>query len=331
MEIKKMIWGEKGGKEIYLVTFNNGVMEVSFSNLGCTITHINVPDGSGKMKNIILGYDDLDGYLNDTFYMGCIVGRVSGRISNASFDIDGKKYELTKNDHGSDNHLHGGFEGFNKKVFDLLHVSKSEHSAIAEFYYNSEDMEEGYPGNADIFVIYTLTDKNELRIEYGAVSDKATHINLTNHCYFNLSGKIQPAQLQELFVDAHRFVQCGAGYIPTGELRSVNNDPHDFRNKTIIDRGGFNECFVLNGNALDEKIKAELSDPASGTTMSIKTTLPGIVLYTGDYLNGPFKKNQGVCLETQFFPDTPNRKEFPSTLLLPGQEYKNTTTLGFSF
>jgi aldose 1-epimerase len=331
MEIKKMIWGEKGGKEIYLVTFNNGVMEVSFSNLGCTITHINVPDGSGKMKNIILGYDDLDGYLNDTFYMGCIVGRVSGRISNVSFDIDGKKYELTKNDHGSDNHLHGGFEGFNKKVFDLLHVSKSEHSAIAEFYYNSEDMEEGYPGNADIFVTYTLTDKNELRIEYGAVSDKATHINLTNHCYFNLSGKIQPALLQELFVDAHRFVQCGQGYIPTGELRSVNNDPHDFRNKHIIDHGGFNECFVLNGNTLDEKIKAELSDPASGTTMSIKTTLPGIVLYTGDYLNGPFKKNQGVCLETQFFPDTPNRKEFPSTLLLPGQEYKHTTTLGFSF
>lgn len=337
MEIKKKLWGEKNGKEVYLVTINNGEMEISFSNLGCTITGILVPDEPGTMKNIILGYDNIEGYLNDMFYMGCIVGRVSGRISDASFVIDGKKYELTKNDHGGANHIHGGFEGFNKKVFDLLHVSKSENSATAEFYYKSTDMEEGYPGNVDLFVSYTLNTKNEVIISYRAMSDKSTHINLTNHCYFNLAGNGQPAQMQELYINADLFVHCKTGYIPTGELRSVFNDPHDFREKHSIGRDwdqlpeGFNECFVLNGNGNDEMIKAELQDPASCTTMTIKTTLPGIVFYTGDFLHGAFKKNEGICLETQSFPDTPNRKEFPSTLLHPGQKYHHKTTLGFSF
>ncbi|MEO8582380.1 MAG: aldose epimerase family protein, partial [Flavitalea sp.] len=307
MNINRSLWGKKDGREIFLITVNNGSMELSYTNLGCTITAISVPDGSGNMKNLVLGYDTLDEYLNDNYFLGCIMGRVTGRISNGSFEIDGKQYTLARNDGTQTNHMHGGLQGFSKKVFELRSIEEKDNKVSATFYYHSNDMEEGYPGNLDLHVTYTLTTNNEVIIKYHAIADKATNVNLTNHCYFNFSGTSTPAIDHELYVDADKFVLCGEGWIPTGELKSVDHDPHDFRVKHRINKDwhelpdGFNECFVLNSESINHAVSARLSDPGSGTAMTLKTTSPGIVFYTGAYLSVPFQKYQGVCLETQFF------------------------------
>jgi aldose 1-epimerase len=321
MELYTKIWKDNTS----LITINNGTMELAFSDFGCTITAIRIGG-----KNLVLAYDDPDDYFNDAFYLGCIVGRVTGRISNGGFEIDGREYALAKNDGSRTHHLHGGISGFNRKLFTLTGTGKAADAASATLHYRSPHMQEGYPGNLDVFVTYSLTGKNEVVMEYRAITDRATHVNLTNHSYFNFSDTHAAAGTHELFVDADSYVFCDDDFIPTGELRKVDNDIHDFRKMRRVSRN-LNECFVLNGDKNDDHVKAELYDPASKIRMSVRTTSPGLLFYTGDYLEGSFVAGGGVCLETQFFPDTPNCKEFAGTLLRPGEEFYQRTSFTFSF
>lgn len=311
--------------DLVLITLSNAEMQLTFINFGCTITAIRIGE-----KNVVLAYDKIEDYFDDRYYLGCVVGRVTGRISQGRFNIGGDEYPLAKNDPSGKHHLHGGVNGFSKKKFHLTGSTQTEHAASATLQYKSPHLEEGYPGNLDVTVTYTMTAKNEIVIEYRAQTDRATHVNLTNHTYFNFSSAAPAVDTHELFVDADRYVVSNADFIPTGELRSVNNDIHDFRKIKPV-RRNLNECFVLNGDRDDDRIKAALHEPASNISMTVRTTVPGLLFYTGDYLTGDFVAGQGLCLETQFFPDTPNRPEFSGTLLRPGQTYYQRTSLGFYF
>lgn len=332
MAVSKMFWGYHEQHEIYLVTLINGGIELSVTNLGCTIVSLKVPVSTGGMGNVVLGYDSLQGYIGDRYYTGCIIGRFANRVSGAKFSIGDTHYRLAANETGSGNHLHGGTAGFNKKVFS---VSGIESDNAIQFYYGSPDGEEGYPGNLDIFITYRLTEAGELVIEYKAVTDRATHVNLTSHSYFNLSGTASKnaAPQHELYIDADNVLVTDDGFIPTGAIQPVEGTTFDFRTwRTIgtqIPAGGYNTCFVLNHAGDNTVAQAGLRDTGSGIHMLVRTSLPGLLLYTGDYLGSPFIKNQGVCLETQFFPDSPNHPHFPSTLLLPGNAYNHQTVYQF--
>lgn len=306
---------------------------MTVSTLGCTITSIIVPSKDGNKRNIVLAYGDITGYVNDAYYIGCVVGRYAGRISDASFTIDGNLYPLSPNELSTGNHLHGGFEGFNRKNFQLVSSSHDDSTASLIFYYNSRHLEEGYPGNLEIWVTYTLTRQNKIIIEYKAITDRKTHVNLTNHTYFNFTGRHETATDHLLLINADAYVETGEHYIPTGILKDVQGTPFDFRKKRRIDESfsllptGYNECFVLNKNNITSAV---LSENVSGIEMTVQTSLPGLLLYTGDFLGNNFCKNQGICLETQFFPDTPHHTKFPSTLLNPGEEYVENTVWTFS-
>ena len=318
--------------EIHLYTISNDWMQMTISTLGCTITSIIVPGKDSVKRNIVLGYSESSGYLHDSFYVGSTVGRVAGRISNAAFSIDGHLYHLTPNDGATGNHLHGGINGFNKKIFRLVKQAKTTEEASLVFFYNSYEGEEGYPGNLNVWVTFTLTNDNKINIQYRAITDKKTHVNLTNHSYYNFTGLPQPATDHELYVDADNYIETDSQYIPSGAILPVENTHYDFRKMQRIERhsghlkSGYNECFVLNKH---KPVNAILFEPHSGIRMKVTTSVPGLLLYTGDFLTEPFVKNQGICLETQFFPDSPNRMQFPSTLLAPGEEYTHHTLLAF--
>lgn len=304
MGIRKTLWGHHEGKEVYLITLNNDWLEVSLTNFGCTIVSIIVPDKIGHKKNLVLGYNSLQDYILDPYYIGCIVGRFANRLSNAAFQVGDVTYQLTANEPGTGNHLHGGEKGFNKKVFSLSNAP-AEDNAI-QFYYRSVDGEEGYPGNLDVFVTYQLTDKNEVIIDYNATTDKATHVNLTNHSYFHLCGASEPAINHELYINAAYVLEADATYIPTGDMQAVAGTGLDFTEYRPIDQQGdpalfrgYNECFWLT-QAPDE-IKAALRDPQSGRSMTVRTTLPGIMLYTGDFLKSPFLKKWGYLPRNPIF------------------------------
>jgi aldose 1-epimerase len=335
MGIRKSLWGTQEGQDIYLLTITNGHLELSVTNLGCTIVSILLPDETGNQANMVLGYDCLEGYLADTFYMGCIVGRFANRIANAAFQIGNATYNLTANETGTGNHLHGGKAGFNKKVFDIIETPYGNANAI-QFFYKSVNGEEGFPGNLDVYVTYQVTDENEIIIDYKGTTDKTTPVNLTNHSYFNLSGAQVPAINHELFINSEWALVADETYIPTGELKSVVNTELDFRNWRPIHAqpdtssfAGYNECFSFTHANASTNAVAGLRDPLSGRSMTVRTTLPGMMLYTGDFLKTPYLKNEGICLETQFFPDSPNRPEFPSTLLHPGDVYQHRTVYQF--
>lgn len=332
MDIKKTLWGHHEQQEIFLFALSNGFMDVRITNLGCTIVAILLPDANGKKVNMVLSYDSLQGYLTDTFYIGCVVGRFANRIANARFRINDVEYKLAANDGETGNHLHGGISGFNKKVFAVNNMS-SPYNAV-QFYYRSMDGEEGYPGNLDVWVTYSLRKNNELVIDYKATTDKTTPVNLTNHSYFNLSGSCTPAINHELFINANEIVAADAIYIPSGELKTVAGTDLDFRNWRCIFNEtnhepfrGYNECFSI-AHATNETIAA-LRDPVSQRSMTVKTSLPGLMLYTGDFLKTPYIPNEGICLETQFFPDSPNQPHFPATLLQPGDTYQHQTVYQF--
>jgi aldose 1-epimerase len=336
MEIKKKLWGTHDQQQIFLITISNGHIELALTNLGCTIVSIMVPDQQGRKLNMVLGYDSLQSYLNDPFYVGCIVGRFANRISNASFQIDNIKYTLVANEQARGNHLHGGVNGFNKKVFTIVDETSNKGSASIKFYYRSQDLEEGYPGNMEVYITYELTQNNEVIINYFATTDKATHVNLTNHSYFNLSGSAKPAIGHELCINANYMLLADERYIPTGEIKSIADTNYDFRQWRRIDNfleqlppEGCNVCFIFDKEAGNEEVKAGLCDPMSGRSMMVRTSLPSLMFYTGDYLQEPFQKNQGICLETQFSPDSPNRPEFPKTILYPGEEYCHHTIYHF--
>src|SRR6202451_304082 len=330
--------------DLYTLTNKNG-MEAAITNYGGTVVSLKGPDRNRKFGDVVLGYDNLDGYAAGKAYIGATVGRYANRIAHATFVLDGVTYTLSKND--GDNHLHGGF---NKRVWTAKDVSSSAGQAL-ELTYLSKDGEEGFPGNLPVKVVYTLTDKNELRIDYSATTDKDTVLNLTNHAYFNLAGQGNGDILQQqIMIRADRFTPLDAVSMPTGELRSVKGTPFDFRTATAIGARidqddqqlklgkGYDHNWVLNGGTAGSlSLAAQAYDPHSGRVLEVLTTEPGIQLYTGNFLDGihgkdgkVYNRRYAFCLETQHFPDSPNPPNFPTTELKPGQHFASTTVYKFS-
>lgn len=339
-------FGKIAGKTVELFTLKNSKgMEAAITNYGGIVVSLKTPDKAGKMADIVLGFDSLEGYTKEHPYFGAIIGRYGNRIAKGRFRLNGVEYKLATNN--GPNALHGGLKGFDKVVWDV--VAADERSV--ELRYVSKDGEEGYPGTLTATVKYTLTDANELRIDYTATTDKDTVVNLTNHSYFNLAGEGQGDILGHLVeIHADRFTPVDAGLIPTGELKPVAGTPFDFRQPHAIgeriqakdeqiERGkGYDHNFVLNGEMGRLRPAARVVEPKSGRVMEVLTTEPGIQFYTGNFLDGSVKGKggkayqfrYGFCLETQHFPDSPNQPTFPTTVLKPGETYKSTTVYKFS-
>ena len=347
-EIKKQAFGMTESRqvvELYTLTNANG-MEARIMTYGGAVVSLKAPDRNGKLGDVVLGYETLDGYLKNNPYFGAIIGRYGNRIGKARFSLDGKEYPLGKNN--GENTLHGGLKGFDKVVWKGKEV-KSRDGGGLELTYLSKDGEEGFPGNLSVTVSYTLTNQNELKIEYSARTDKTTVVNLTNHSYFNLAGEGSILQ-HELMINAGRFTPVDAGLIPTGELRSVKGTPMDFTQfagiGTRIDQQdeqltfgrGYDHNWVLNNATGKLAVAAKAYEPVSGRVMEVLTTEPGIQFYSGNFLDGTiagkggqvYKQRYGFCLETQHFPDSPNKPGFPSTVLKPGQRYNSSTIYRFS-
>lgn len=335
------------GVDIYTLTNANG-MEARIMTYGATLVSLKAPGRNGALDDVVLGFDSLDGYLKDQPYFGAIVGRYANRIAKGRFTLNGVEYKLATND--GPNHLHGGLKGFDKQVWKARDVSTAEAPRL-ELTYLSRDGEEGYPGNLSVTVVYTLTDANELRIDYSATTDKDTVVNLTNHSYFNLAGAGSGDVLGHvLTLYADRFTPTDKTLIPTGELRSVEGTPFDFRKPAAIGAridaddeqlrtgAGYDHNFVLASGGAALALAARVLEPGSGRVMEVLTTEPGIQLYTGNYLDGSLRgkggrvygKRFGFCLETQHFPDSPNKPAFPSTVLRPGEKLQSATVYRFS-
>jgi aldose 1-epimerase len=315
---------------------------VKLMNYGATVTNILVADKTGALGDIVLGFDNLDGYLQTgNPYMGVIAGRYANRIANGKFSLDGTEYTLAKNNNGHS--LHGGLKGFDKVIWNAEPLPGD--SSI-RFSYVSKDGEEGYPGNLSVEVKYTLSEDNALKIEYKATTDKTTILNLTNHTYWNLSaGKDSTVLSHELMLDADRYTAVDATLIPTGELPPVKGTPMDFnvpaKVGTDIQKvaGGYDHNYVLNHMAGSLDLIGSVYEATSGRYMEVYTTQPGVQFYSGNFLDGSLKntksgisyvKHAGLCLETQHFPDSPNHPEFPATTLKPGETYNHTTIYKFA-
>ena len=336
-------YGESDGKKITEYTMTNASgMQVSIINYGGTVTSIITPDKNGNKGDVILGFDSLAGYVQKgNPYLGALIGRYGNRIANGKFSVDGKEYTLATNNNGQS--LHGGNKGYDKVVWD---AEKLPGDSSLKLTYLSKDGEEGYPGNLSVTVVYTLTGDNALKIDYSATTDKATPINLTNHCYFNLSGGADSTILgHELQINANKFTEVNEVLIPTGKLPDVKNTPMDFTTAKAIGKdidsvkGGYDHNWVLNTKGTGLELVTSLYHPASGRYMEVYTTEPGIQFYSGNFLDGSLKytKNNikyvvhaGLCLETQHFPDSPNQPSFPNTILKPGEKYHHTSLYKFS-
>ncbi len=336
MQITKKLWSGSPQGDIFLVTLSNGQTEVSVTNLGSAITAIRIPDSSGKLRNIVIGGASIDDYLNDQVYLGAVIGRYANRIDGGRLPVAGINYQLSVNESENNNHLHGGFSGFNKKLFKPAGEHTSQAGCAVTFSYRSVDMEEGYPGNLDVLISYELTALNELRIGYYANTDQPTHVNLTNHTYFSLGDPEKPATGLRLSINAGRYLESNERFLPSGKLSPVEGTPFDFRTERPIDQywgdlttKGYNHFYLLekDGSPAPDVV---LACPDSGISVSLTTSFPGVLLYTGDYLSAPHKPNQGVCLETQFPPDAPNQVSFPSTLVEPGRPFDHQTTYSFA-
>ena len=340
-QVKK--WGRVNGKDVLQYELiNEAGTIVRILNYGGTITNIITADRNGEAENVILCFDSLEGYLqkNNPFF-GCLVGRYANRIANARFSLNGKEYRLAPNDNG--NSLHGGIKGLDKKVWDAAYVPESN---TLKLYCESPDGEEGYPGNLKITVVYTLTEKSELVIDYTAVTDAATPVNLTNHAYFNLSAGNDAEILDhELTLHAQYITTTNSKVIPTGDLVPVKNTAFDSTSpkkvgKDIRSTGnGYDHNFVLGNLAGKLQPISTLYHAASGRCMETSTTQPGVQLYTGNYLDGSlqhtpgnikYNRYGGLCLETQHYPDSPNQPGFPDTILQPDEKYHQVTVYKFS-
>ncbi len=340
--ITKTAWGNTDGKEVFLYTLTNAKGEqVKISTYGGIVTSWLTPDKNGAASNIVLGFDSLSGYLAKPPYFGALVGRYGNRIAKGKFTIDGSEYTLATNNGA--NHLHGGIKGFDKQVWDA--AIDSDTSATLLLSYTSKDGEEGYPGNLKVSVRYTLTDDDELKIDYTATTDKATPVNLTNHSYFNLTGNVTNTILDHtLMIAADNYTPVEGGLIPTGEIKPVKGTPFDFTSPKKIGLeidsvpGGYDHNFVLNKKDSSLQLVAAVSDSISGRMLEVYTTEPGIQFYTGNFLDGTIKTSDGksinkhaaLCLETQHFPDSPNQPSFPTTILQPGETYHTTTVYKIS-
>jgi len=333
--------------ELFTLTNARGI-EVRAINYGGIIASLRVPDRAGRLGDVVLGHETLEGYLKAPSYFGCIVGRYGNRIAKGQFTLDGHTYHLVTNN--GPNHLHGGTKGFDKVVWKADPVEAADGAGVV-FTYTSKDGEEGYPGNLAVRVTYTLNDRDELAFEYFATTDKATPVNLTQHSYFNLAGEGTRDVLDhQLMIDADRFTPVDATLIPTGVLASVAGTPFDFRKATAIGArieqkdeqlvrgGGYDHNFVLNRKGAGLARVIRVMEPTTGRVMVVSTTEPGVQFYTGNFLDGTvtgkashvYRRRYGFCLETQHFPDSPNQPSFPSTTLRPGREYRSKTVLAFS-
>jgi aldose 1-epimerase len=341
MSIKKESFGKVNNKNVDLYSLvNKNNLEVRITNFGGIVTQLFTPDRNGTMDNIVLGFEKLTDYLSDHPYFGAIIGRVANRIASGKFSLEGKKYELYINN--GPNHLHGGKSGFDKKVWDAEPVENDNYVGL-KLHYLSQDMEEGYPGNLNVDIEYRLTNNDELVIEYNAQTDKTTHINLTQHNYYNLNGCKKDVRDHVLQIHAEKYTEVGENSIPSGRIFEVENTPLDFRKpKRIGDdinnvEGGFDHNYVIADDDGKLKKAAEVHDPESGRMMTVETTEPGIQLYTSNYLDGTltgtgsvtYEKHYGLCLETQHFPNAPNVPHFPSTILKPGNKYHQLTVYRF--
>jgi len=327
--------------DLYVLTNAQGTV-AKVMTYGATVTELLTRDRKWKLGDIVLGFDDLRGYLGLNPYFGAVVGRVANRIARGRLKLDDGEYKLTTND--GLNHLHGGLKGFDKVLWEGEAAQTRSGSGV-KLSYLSRDGEQGYPGNFSVAVTYVLTDDNELRLEYVAKSDKATPVNLTNHSYFNLAGAERDNVLQhELSLSADHYTPVNDELIPTGEIKAVRDTPLDFRKPKPIGAriaelpGGYDHNFVLNRSGEGLILAASVYEPTTGRSMEILTTQPGIQLYSGNFLDGSLKgkkrvvygKHQGFCLETQHFPDSVNHPNFPTTFLRPGETYTQTTIHRFS-
>ena len=348
--VQQKPFGTQDGRPITLYTLTNASgVEVDTMNYGGIIVAIRVPDRKGQFADIVLGHEKLEGYIPNPPYIGAIVGRYANRIANGTFALDGKTYTLPKND--GPNTLHGGTDKtFNKVVWD---GEPLKGKASVTYTYLSKDGDDGFPGNMKLRVTYTLTNENELVIDYEATTDKTTVINLSQHSYFNLAGQGTSDILNhELMLNADRFTPVDKNLIPTGELRPVKGTPLDFTTSTKIGARiddaydqmvlghGYDHNWVINRKSKDDGLvlAARMYEPTSGRVLEVSTTQPGVQFYTGNFLDGTvtgkqglvYKRRYGFCLETQHFPDSPNHPDFPSTVLKPGETFKSKTVFKFS-
>jgi aldose 1-epimerase len=317
------------GAPVEAITLGAGALQMSVLTYGCIIASLSVEDGRAHTANVVLGFDRLEPYLDISPYFGAVVGRYANRIAGARFSIDGREHRVSPNE--PPNHLHGGFKGFDKRVWD---AEAAANGTSVLFRRRSEDGEEGYPGALDAEVTYTLSDR-ELRIGYQAIADTPTHVNLTQHSYFNLRGHGDVLS-HCLAINASTYLPVDERLIPTGEFAPVANSPFDFQESVAIGArlhtdhvqlaraGGYDHNFVLNGADLQLTLAARVLDPSSGRTVEVRTTEPGLQFYSGQVV-----QHRGFCLEPQHYPDSPNRADFPSTLLRRGARYESTTVYTF--
>jgi len=350
--VTRQPWGKVDGQEVFLYTLTNkNGLQAKITNWGATITELRVPDKDGKLDDITLGWNSLDGYLKgdgkntNPAYFGGIIGRYCNRIAGAKFTVDGKEYSLANNN--GEHHLHGGKKGFDKHVWNSQPIQTTDGAGV-KFSLTSQDGDEGYLGKVEATATYVLTDDNALRLELTATTDKATPLSLTNHAYFNLAGEGAGTILDhEVQLEAERFTVADAGGMTTGEIKSVGETPLDFRKQTRIgDRidqlkgepGGYDHNYVLREKKVEKpQHAATVYDPKSGRTLEVDTTEVGVQFYTGNYLDGSlagkrgakYDKHHGFCLEPQFFPDSPNKASFPSPVLKPGETYRQVTVYRF--
>ena len=345
MKVLKEEFGRKDNQTVFLFNLiNDHGVEIGCINYGCIITKIITPDKYGNFENVVIGYDTLNEYENDTYFLGAAIGRVAGRIKAGSFDLNGQTYTLAKNE--NNNHLHGGNKGFNQIVWDS-EVIFNEQEIGVRFTYLSPDGEEGYPGNLKVSVTYTLNNDNELSIRYSGVSDEDTLLNMTNHSYFNLSGNLKRDILNHtLQIKCDKFLELNDELLPTGEMLDVKGTAFDFTQERIIQTGvvsdhpqnklagaGYDHPFLLNTQHDQEIV---LKDIESGRTLTIETDEAGVVIYSGNQMKSegeiagvPSRKYLGICLETQGLPDAIHHPQFPSWVLEKDQEYSTVTTYKF--
>jgi len=346
--VQQQDFGTRDGRPIILYTLTNAHgVEVRAMNYGGIILSLRVPDRKGQLADIVLGHEKAEEYMPNPPYLGAIVGRYANRIANGTFNLDGKTYTLPKND--GPNTLHGGVtRTFDKVLWDGEPLKGKNGVA---FTYLSKDGEEGFPGNLKVAVTYTLTDSNELVIDYQATTDKATPINVSQHSYFNLKGAGNGDILDhEIMINADKFTPVDKNLIPTGELRAVKGTPFDFTTSTKIGARiedpyeqmvlghGYDHNFVLNRKGAGLSLAARVYEPTTGRVLEVSTTQPAVQFYTGNFLDGSvtgkeghvYKRRYGLCLETQHYPDSPNHPDFPSTILKPGEKFHQTTVFKFS-
>ena len=341
-------FGNVKGQQAHLFKIEfKGKLKVEVTNYGCIVRTLEIPDRKGKLEDVVLGYDKLEQYLKNIPYFGAVIGRYSGRIENGEFSIDGKKYKVARNN--GDNHLHGGKIGFDKVIWEAEAI-ENEDSVILKFKYTSSDGEENYPGELKTQVTYTFRE-NEFRINYRATTDKPTIINLTQHTYFNLSACQEDILDHELQLNASKYVPINSSSIPTGELNNVTGTPFDFTKSKQIGKDIFQDNMQLKfGNGYDHswKIKektdqktnyaGKLYHSKSGRLIEFHSSVPGVTVYTSNFLHDQFigknkiayQKHFGVCLETQYFPNSPNQPNFPSPILSPKETFDSTTIFRFS-